>query len=201
MNPASPITTGRANALLRDLNAGFAQQMFFWGMDAAIPSRNLFQKSGFAKSPSPSEGIKGTSCYSLPWQNGHIFLHGTCVGWLSEKGGPGFIYIRPSEKCFLWLGPEPPVPGTWPEEMIAPLDLSEDIGILTTFLSWWLAHESWVSAEMGTAYRAKCHRKYKSLPKSKPWLSPVDSVAWISLFVENPAATPRAKRFSHRIAA
>lgn len=173
--------------------------MFFWGMDAAIPSRNLFQKSGFIKSP--SMGIKGTSCYSLPWQGGIIFLHGACAGWLPENGDPGFVYIRPFERCFLWLDSEPPIPGTWPEENLSTIDLVDDFSVLAPFLDWWLTHESWISAEMGSAYRTNCQRKYKSLTKSKLWLAPDNAIAWIQLLLENPATTPRAKQFSRRVMA
>ncbi len=185
----TPVST-----ILRDLSAAFTQQMFFWGMDAAVASGNLFQKSGFTKTPSP--GLKGTSCYSLPWQDGSIFLHGACVGWLAENGDPGFIYIRPSGKCFLWLDHEAPVPGTWPSENLSSIDLAEDFHSLSPFIEWWLEHETWISAEMGSAYRINCHRKYKSLTKSKPWLAPSDATAWLQLFLENPATTPRAKHFA-----
>lgn len=196
MSVSTPANPSKTNALLRDLAAGFTQQMFFWGMDAAASSGNLFQKSGFTKSPSP--GLQGTSCYSLSWKNGQIFLHGSCVGWLPENGDPGLVYIRPAEKCFLWLAQKPPIPGTWPEESLCTVNLADDFHTLTPFLSWWLTHEAWISAEMGNVYRANCHRKYKSLPKSKPWLTPNDAVAWIKLLLTNSATTPRAKQFSRR---
>ena len=189
----------RGKSALRDLSNAFTQQMFFWGMDAAVSSGNLFQKSGFKKSP--SLGLQGTSCYSRPWQQGSIFLHGACVGWIPEDGDPGLIYIRPSGKCFLWLDAKAPVPGTWPQENLSTIDLVEDLPSITAFLSWWLDHEAWISAEMGSAYRIRCYRKYKSLPKSKPWLPPADATAWLQLFLENPTATPRAKHFARRQAA
>lgn len=178
---------------MRDLSAAFMQQMFFWGMDAAAPAGNLFVKHGFTKTP--STGLKGTSCYSLPWEKGQIFLHGACVGWIPRDGSTGFIFIRPKGKCFRWMDDKPPVPGKWPSEKLAAPSLSADLPAITSFLSWWLGHESRVSAEMGGAYRENCHRKYKSLPKSKPWLAPSDATAWLTSLMANPAATPRAKRF------
>ncbi|WP_411827628.1 hypothetical protein [Luteolibacter sp. AS25] len=189
----------RSTALLRDLAAAFTQQMFFWGMDASVSSGNLFQKSGFQKSP--SLGLKGTSCYSLPWQGGSIFLHGSCVGWLPGAGSPGLMFIRNTGKCFLWQGLEPPIPGKWPKELISSVDLFEDILVLTPFLEWWLEHEAWVSAEMGSAYRTNCYRSYKSLSKSKPWLTPENSVAWLHLLLENPGKVSRAKNFSRQVSA
>ena len=188
-----------ASCILRDLSAAFMQQMFFWGMDAALSSGNLFQKRGFTKTP--SAGLKGTSCYSLCWQNGEIFLHGACVGWIPGNGTPGSIFIRPKGKCFLWHGHKPPIPGEWPLGDLSTPDLEDDFPSIHPFLSWWLEHETWVSAEMGSAYRTDCHRKYKSLPKSKPWLSPANATAWLHLLLENPTATPRAKRFSRLQAA
>ncbi|MEP4050573.1 MAG: hypothetical protein ABJN80_17175, partial [Luteolibacter sp.] len=112
-----------SSCLLRDLSAGFMQQMFFWGMDAAA-ARNFFQKRAFSKTPSP--GLKGTSCYSLPWKHGEIFLHGACVGWVPETSDPGFFFIRPKKKCFLWHGNMPPVPGVWPAQNLSTPDIVKD---------------------------------------------------------------------------
>lgn len=167
--------------------------MFYWGMDAAVATGNLFEKSGFRKTP--SLGLKGTSCYSLPWQGGTIFLHGACVGWIPENGEPGLIYIRPAGRCYLWLDSEPPIPGNWPQENLSAINLVADIPLISPFIAWWLEHETWISAEMGSAYRTNCHRKYKSLPKSKPWLPPTYATAWLLLLMENPATTPRSKHF------
>jgi len=183
-----------SSAILRDLSGALMQQMFFWGMDAASSHGNLFQKKGFRKTPSP--GLQGTSCYSLPWQEGEIFLHGACVGWFSETTGQGFMFIRPSGKCFIWEDGAPPIPGDWPAEKLSPVNLSEDFPTYSPFISWLLDHEAWVNAEMGTPYRHNSYRKYKSLSKSRPWLSPDQVVSWLDLFLDNPSQTPRAKRFS-----
>ena len=189
-----PGITHPPSCLLRDLSATFMQQMFFWGMDASFPAGNLFEKRGFTKTPSP--GLKGTSCYSLPWNGGEIFLHGACVGWIPPDGEAGFIFIRPKGKCFLWHDDKPPVPGIWPAESLSTPDLISNLPSLIPFLNWWLDHEAWTSGEMGSAYRTNCFRKYKTLPKSKPWLTPADGIAWLDLLMENPATAPRAKRFS-----
>jgi hypothetical protein len=188
-----------SSCILRDLSAAFMQQMFFWGMDAASPFGNLFVKRGFTKFASP--GLKGTSCYSLPWEQGQIFLHGACVGWIPNEGSTGLIFIRPKGKCFRWMDEKPPVPGNWPSGKMAAPSLSDDLPAITAFLSWWLDHEAWISAEMGSVYRENCHRKYKSLPKSKPWLAPSDATAWLTLLMEKPADTPRAKRLTRLQAA
>jgi len=175
------------------------QQMFFWGMDAASSTGNIFVKRGFTKTPSP--GLKGTSCYSLPVEDGEIFLHGACAGWISKNEEPGFIFIRPKGRCFLWHDSAPPVPGNWPTESLSTPDPISNLPSLVPFLNWWLDHEAWVSAEIGNNYRTNCHRKYKSLPKSKPWLPPEQATAWLTLLMKNPATTPRAKQFSRLQAA
>ena len=180
--------------LLRDLSAAFMQQMFFWGMDAAALGGNIFQKTGFIKTP--STGLKGTSCYSLPLENGQIFLHGACGGWVSETEEPGFIFIRLKERCFLWHDSQPPVPGKWIAEQLSTPDLISDLLFLVPFLNWWINHETWVESNSSANYRESCYRKYKSLPKSKPWLPPGAGLEWIRMLRENPATTPRAKRFA-----
>lgn len=190
---ATPRNARQPSALLRDLSAALIQQMFYWGMDAAHPGGNVFQKRGFRKSP--STGLKGTSCYSLPWQGGEIFLHGACVGWFPVGIRGGFFFIRPSGRCFIWEGEELPVPGKWPRESLAPVNPSDHVSAFAPFLSWLLDHEEMIRREMGEAYRAACHRKYRSLPKSRPWLAPADGEAWLRLFLEDPSRTPPAKRF------
>jgi hypothetical protein len=179
---------------MRDLSAALIQQMFYWGMDAAHSGGNVFQKRGFRKSP--STGLKGTSCYSLPWQGGEIFLHGACVGWFPPGNDGGFLFIRPSGRCHIWKGRELPVPGKWPSDTLAPVNPVDHVSAFAPFLSWLLDHEETIRREMGEAYRAACHRKYRSLPKSRPWLAPADGEAWLRIFLSNPAAAPAAKRFS-----
>lgn len=191
---APPRITRPFSAILRDLSAALVQQMFYWGMDAAHPGGNVFQKRGFRKSP--SLGLKGTSCYSLPWQGGEIFLHGACVGWFPEGKKGGFLFIRRTGKCHIWMGTELPVPGEWPLASLAPVSVKEHATAITTFLSWLLEHEENVRREMGEAYRAACHRKYRSLPKSRQWLAPADGEAWLRMFLTNPAGTSAAKRFT-----
>ena len=68
-----------ANHFFLDLAEGIQQQMYFWGQDVIRPEGNFLVEQGFVRSP--SEGAKGTSCYRLPWQNGHIELYGACAGW------------------------------------------------------------------------------------------------------------------------
>jgi hypothetical protein len=80
--------------------------------------------------------------------------------------------------------------------LIAPVNPVDHVSAFAPFLSWLLDHEEMIRREMGEAYRAACHRKYRSLPKSSPWLAPADGEAWLRMFLRNPAAAPAAKRFS-----
>lgn len=191
---ATPRSNRPFSAIMRDLSAALMQQMFYWGMDAAHSGGNVFQKRGFSKSP--STGLKGTSCYTLPWQGGEIFLHGACVGWFPPGKKGGFLFIRPTGRCHIWRGGELPVPGEWPMAPLAPVSATDHAPAFSAFLSWLLEHEEIVRHEMGETYRVACHRKYRTLPKSRPWLAPHDGEAWLRLFLENPAHTPPAKRFS-----
>ena len=191
---ATPRKARSSTAIMRDFSAALVQQMYYWGMDAAHSGGNVFQKCGFRKSPSP--GLKGTSCYSLPWQGGEIFLHGACVGWFPEGTSGGFLFIRPLGRCYIWKGTELPVPGEWPLESIVPVNPVDDVAAFTPFLSWLLDHEEMIRREMGEAYRMVCHRRHRSLPKSRPWLAPFDGEAWLRMFLKAPARTPSAKRFS-----
>jgi hypothetical protein len=191
---ATPRNARPPSAIMRDLSAALIQQMFYWGMDAAHSGGNVFQKRGFRKSA--STGLKGTSCYSLPWQGGEIFLHGACVGWFPAGNDGGFLFIRPSGRCHIWKGGDLPVPGKWPRDSLAPVNPADHVSAFAPFLSWLLDHEETIRREMGEAYRAACHRKYRSLPKSSPWLAPADGEAWLRMFLRNPAAAPAAKRFT-----
>lgn len=190
---ATPRNARPPSAIMRDLSAALIQQMFYWGMDAAHSGGNVFQKCGFRKSA--STGLKGTSCYSLPWQGGEIFLHGACVGWFPPRNDRGFLFIRPTGRCHIWKGGELPVPGNWPRDSLAPVNPADHVSAFAPFLSWLLDHEEMIRREMGEAYRAACHRKYRSLPKSSPWLAPADGEAWLRLFLQAPAQAPPAKRF------
>ena len=191
--PTSPLcSASRMNGLLRDLSAGFAQQMFFWGKDAVHPSGNLFVAQGFTKSPSP--GLQGTSCYTLEWQGGRIQLHGSCAGWYPDQGD-GFIYIRPLRGCFVWQGKGLPVPGEWTHAHAAGVPLLKRWELALPFLDWWLDSEFWVRENCGSSYRAACFRHFKQLPKARPWLPPAEGLLWLRTFRESPGKVARAKRY------
>lgn len=178
--------------LMRDLAAGFHQQMFFWGRDAIHSAGNIFIRSGFQKRP--SEGLQGTSCYSLPWQDGSIELHGSHAGWFGENGG--FIFIRPLRRCVRWLNPTLPVPGTWPREHYQSTADGALCELAVPFLDWWLEHEHNVASIAGDCYRQDCYRLFKKLPKTRAWLAPPESIRWITALRDEPSGLSRVKRFT-----
>jgi hypothetical protein len=187
------VATSRLGGLLRDLTVGLKQQMFYWGRDVMHPSGNLLVAQGFAKRK--SGGLQGTSCYRFDWQGGCIELHGACAGWYGPDGG--FVFVRPHGKCHAWLGTEPPVPGHWLDDRLSELGAPALYENCLPFLDWWLHSESWIGDLLGASYRIGCHRQFKKLPGSKPWLPPEAATEWLARFRENPSGLDRWKRFDH----
>jgi len=164
----------------RDLAEGIQQQMFFWGQDVSRPDGNFLVEQGFERSP--SLGIKGTSRYRLPWQEGHIELYGSCAGWYGEDSG--FSFIRPRHRCVIWLsGSETPIPGALYQASLP-------------FLDWLIAYEHGVLDCFGKDYREKNYRKYAKVPKAKEWLKPAAALSWFQCFRESPELLVRPKKFS-----
>lgn len=191
MHPAASTHSIPFQSYFRDLAAGFDQQMYFWGRDAAHHAGNLFVRSGFQKRG--STGLQGTSCYSLPWQDGIIELHGSHAGWIGAGGG--FLFVRPLKRCVRWLDAVPPVPGDWPKEKFTTTDPAALHSLAIPFLNWWLAHEKTVSQLVGADFRDACHRQYRKLPKTRPWLPPAIATRWITTFRDAPESLTRARRF------
>lgn len=181
MNESAGTGNGpRASTLWRDLATGLRQQMYFLGRDVLHPSGNLLTRFGFVKRP--SEGLKGTSCYRMPWKNGFIDLHGSCAGWYGETDSSGFIYVRPKSCCFLWMGDDSPVPGKWPEHLLradSPADLHH---AALPFLSWWIAYENWIEREGHRGHRENSFRELRKATGPKRWLPPAEATRWIERF-------------------
>ncbi len=188
-------TSGRLQTpvpiLLRDLAAGFNQQMFFWGRDAIHSDGNIFLRSGFQKRA--SDGLQGTSCYSLPWQGGCIELHGSHAGWFGQGGG--FLFVRPLRRCVRWLDKTPPIPGTWPRKDYQSAADDALYMLALPFLDWWLEYERTVARLAGVRHRQECYRLFKKLPKTRAWLAPQQAVRWITALRDEPQTLVRANRF------
>lgn len=183
--------------LMRDFTDALAQQMYFWGRDVIHPSGNLLVAHGFDRRK--SEGLEGTSCYRKPLGEGHgegyIELHGACAGWYpDEPGEPGFLYIRTRRRCYLYRGEEPPAPGFYSDDLLETTPGAELVERSRRFLGWWLEYEAWIGTVAGPAYRGACHRTFKKLPKSTPWLAPAEAMKWLRQYEKDPARVGRARR-------
>lgn len=178
----------------RDFANGIQQQMFFWGQDVLHPSGNLLLKTGFKKSP--STGIKGTSCYKLAWQDGHIELYGSCAGWYGKNGG--FAFIRPWKKCVVWeSGTETPIPGTWKKEFVKRnASRAELHKAARPFLEWLLSYERFVQQECGEQYRSENFKSYKKVPKAKLWLPPKVALEWMECLYQSPTQIRRPRQLT-----
>jgi hypothetical protein len=176
----------------RDLADGIQQFMFFWGQDVLHPAGNFLVRQGFQRSP--STGIKGTSCYRLPWQGGHVELYGSVAGWYGN--GRGFSFIRPKRRCVIWKSSEEtPVPGAWQEELIEKKVSREELYEASKpFLDWFLSYEGAVFERFGPKYRDNHFRKYDRIPKNRVWLPPALAMKWFHSFREAPETLVRPRK-------
>ncbi len=181
---------------IRDLANGIQQQMIFWGQDVNHPKGNFLVEQGFTRNP--SLGLKGTSRYRLPWQDGHIELYGSCAGWYGPE--QGFTFIRPRKRCAIWLsGNETPIPGAWQQEFIARATNPNDLYLASIpFLDWLIIYEKSVIERFGDSYREANYLNYKKVPKAKTWLEPKAALQWLECFRHTPELLTRPKHFSYR---
>jgi hypothetical protein len=176
---------------LNDAARGLAQQMVFWGHDVRHPDGNSLVRFGLARSPSP--GLTGTSCYSMPWENGRIELHGAVASWTPDHPGNGCIFCRDRARIDLWNGTQPPVPGRQHGSSGSPEE--RWTGFLP-FLRWLIAYETWIYRTHGPEWRTGCWRATKRLPKGKPWLAPELALEWWQLAATS--SPPRPKQLLRR---
>jgi hypothetical protein len=175
--------------VLADAARGLAQQMVLWGHDVRHPGGNALIAYGLVRSPSP--GLGGTSCYSMPWEHGRIELHGAVASWSTPGEGPGCVFCRDRGRIELWPGPEAPVPGFQHGESGSVTARWEAFRPL---LRWLVDYESWVARELGDAWRHGTWQALKRLPKGKPWIPPADALRWWRLALAGQA--PRPKRMA-----
>ena len=180
----------------RDLSDGLQQQMFFWGRDVLRPTGNFLTAQGFVRSPSP--GLKGTSCYRLPWQGGLVELYGSCAGWYGPEGG--FTFYRARRRCYLWTsGTETPIPGQWQKELFESGTDRELYHAALPFLDWLIAYEHAVLARFGLAYRAENFRQYRKVPKAKQWVEPSAALQWFQCLRDSPGELLRPKQYAQAV--
>lgn len=181
--------THNRTANLSDAARGLAQQMVFWGHDVRHPDGNALVHFGLERTKSP--GLTGTSCYSMPWENGRIELHGAVASWTPQAPGHGMIFCRDRARIDLWSGAEPPIPG---REHGSSSTAAERWSAFLPFLRWLVTYEQWILQTHGSEWRTGCWHALKRLPKGKTWLPPQIALRWWELAASS--APPRAKQLA-----
>ena len=178
--------------LLNDFTKALGQQLYLWGCDVRHPRGNLLCEFGLERRK--EEGVKGSSCYSMPYKGDLIELHGLCVGRYSTNN-PSFLYTRKYRRCWVYEDSKPPVPGSYKKELVK----SKSIDVLEQasrgFLEWWLEYESWISIHTSSKYRQRCYQTFRKKSKSNAWLKPVDARVWLQHYMDSPATLQRSKRW------
>ena len=187
-------TAGLAPWHIRDLAEGLQQQMFFWGQDVNHPAGNQLVQNGFVRTP--SKGLKGTSCYRLEWQDGHLELYGSCAGWYGQQGG--FSFIRPRKRVVIWENENTtPIPGKWQPEFVKTSATKEELHAASKpFLDWLISYEQTILNQFGTAYREENYLRYQRVLKATSWIKPHAALRWITCFRDTPDRLVRPKNFS-----
>jgi hypothetical protein len=181
------VTIRISTVLLGDAARGLAQQMVLWGHDVRHPEGNALVRFGMERSPSP--GLKGTSCYAMPWENGRIELHGAVASWTPEFPESGCVFCRDRARIELWNGEHSPVPG---REHGCGGTPDERWAAFQPFLRWLIRYEQWIARTHGVDWRDECWRSLKHLPRGKPWLPSVLALRWWELALSS--APPRARQ-------
>lgn len=172
--------------LLGDAACGLAQQMVLWGHDVRHPAGNSLARYGMKRSPSP--GLSGTSCYSMPWENGLIELHGAVASWTPDFPGIGCLFSRDRSRIELWNEEHPPVPG---RDRGCCGALDDRWAAFLPFLRWLIRYEQWITRTHGSEWRDECWRALKRLPKGKPWLPPGLALRWWELAANSTPPRPK----------
>ena len=160
---------------IREVNKGISQQMILWGHDVKHPKGNLLQRFGMTRQE--STGLKGTSCYSMTWEDGCVLLHGALACWFpaDTTRAHGCLFQRTSKRLKLWQSSQAPVPGRDHGQNAAPEVVWQ---CAQPLLRWLMAYEAWVIRECGMAWRQQTWRSQFSLTKKNPWLPPQEALPW-----------------------
>lgn len=153
--------------IIRKLNRGLEQYLWFLGQDTRDRKCNLLEEYGFHRYRTLFHG--GSSRYQIPWGLKTVELHSYCVGIYG--GEEGFIFIRAQDSGFLYLGKLAPVPGRYNKKFLATPSNEESkrrfYSASCEFLQWLEHYESWVEANCGKKYRQDCYGRYH-----RKWLEP-----------------------------
>lgn len=181
-----PVTSISSSILLNDAARGLTQQMVFWGQDVRHAEGNMLLEFGLKRNP--SQGLKGTSCYTSSWENGLIELHGAVASWSPPTGQTGCIFNRNQAVIALWNSTRPPVPG---KQMGSTGNAEARWLAFHPLMRWLVNYESWVLKTHGLEWRQSGWRNLKRLPKGKPWLPPHLALKWWELAASGNPLRPR----------
>ena len=176
--------------LLKDCANGFYQFMYFLGKDVTNAQGNQLEEYGFVKSP--SQGLKGTSCYTYESEECMIELYGSCASF--SFGGEKVVFLRKRNRFYHWESDERCIAGLWSDEDIRLGPPQELFQAMLPVLSWWVDYEAWISSRFGHEYRERCHREWGKV--GKPWLEPQAAVQWVEDFMTQGAEQVRPRRYA-----
>jgi len=177
--------------LLKDCAAGFYQQIYFLGKDASHFRGNQLQEYGFVRTP--SQGLKGTSCYTFKTKGTTIELYGSCASCYSENASVAFLRSR--SRFYHWVSEDRCVAGLWTKADIETGTPESIFAAVTPLLQWWFEYEQWINDRFGETYREQCFREWRKINKSKSWLPPQEATRWLEQFLKNGSAHVRPKHF------
>jgi len=165
--------------------------MFFFGKDVIHPAGNQLIQYGFKKSP--SQGLKGTSCYGLRTNKHLIELYGSCAGIYSDNSQ--LVFIRERCRFYHWLPEHHLIAGQWTLDDVQATNPERIFTDLIPLLKWWVEYESLIQDSFGPKYRELCYKEWAKI-KSRPcWLKPDIATEWIKQFLEKQDQMLRPKKF------
>jgi len=177
--------------LLKDCAEGLYQQMYFLGKDVRHACGNQLTQYGFVKTP--SQGLKGTSCYTLEMGSVTIELYGSCACCYSDASSVAFL--RPRSRMYHWLPEGRCVAGLWTQDDLDAGTPESLFQAATPLLRWWLEYEQWILERFGATYREGCFKEWKKVNKHKSWLPPEEALQWVECFLLHGGSHLRPKQF------
>ena len=181
----------KLSMLLKDCASGFYQHMYFLGKDVIHPAGNQLEAYGFVKSP--SQGLKGTSCYTHESDLRTIELYGSCAGLYTASSK--MVFLRKRCRFYRWLPEHRLVAGEWSRKDIQLDDADALFFELVPLFRWWIAYEAWIEERFGKSYRERCFAQWSKIKGHTAWLSPNVATEWVSQFLEQKGEHVRPKHF------
>lgn len=184
--------SNRLKILLKDCARGVYQQMYFWGKDVTHEKGNQLEKYGFKKSP--SQGLRGTSCYTYESEGEVVELYGSCAGYYTDSSS--LVFLRQRNRFYEWLPERRLVAGRWCQNDLDGCDTDEMFYYLMPFLQWWIGYEEWILECNGPEYRERCYREWCKVNSRLSWLDPESALRWIREFQIRGEGQVRPRHFN-----